>query len=79
MSPSAKKWPHTQNGRKFGGVNNGNGYKISGITLYCALEQVYLSSGHAPWVLSNEVSSVIIQMATGLREYLIKAGAITTS
>jgi len=43
------------------------------------LEQVYLSSGHAPWVLSNSVSSVIIQMAAGLREYLIKAGAITTS
>lgn len=43
------------------------------------LEQVYLSSGHAPWVLSNSVSSVIIQMATGLREYLIKAGVITIS
>ncbi|HXY86805.1 MAG TPA: hypothetical protein VEG44_00020 [Candidatus Acidoferrales bacterium] len=43
------------------------------------LEQVYLSSGHAPWVLSNSVSSMIIQMATGLREYLIKAGAITVS
>ena len=43
------------------------------------LEQVYLSSGHAPWILSNSVSSVIIQMATGLREYLIKAGVITIS
>lgn len=43
------------------------------------LEQVYISSGHAPWVLSNSVSSVILEMATGLREYLIKAGAITIS
>jgi len=43
------------------------------------LEQVYLSSGHAPWILSNSVSSVIIQMATGLREYLIKAGVIKIS
>jgi hypothetical protein len=43
------------------------------------LEQVYISSGRAPWVLSNSVSSAIIQMATGLREYLIKAGVITIS
>lgn len=43
------------------------------------LEQVYVASGHAPWVLSNSVSSVIIQMATGLREYLIRAGAMTIS
>jgi len=43
------------------------------------LEQVYLSGGHAPWVLSNSVSSVSIQMATGLREDLIKAGVITIS
>lgn len=43
------------------------------------LEQVYISSGHAPWILSNSVSSVIIQMATGLREYLIKAGVIAIS
>ena len=43
------------------------------------LEQVYVSSGHAPSVLSDSVSSVIIQMATGLREYLIKAGVITIS